>query len=299
MAVTRLTEALRPAIPKRTRTSITRLRLRARLATPAPRVLPNFLVIGGQRCGTSSLYKYLGQHPLVLPSLRKETEYFSRHHGRGLAWYLAHFPTRLGVELVDRARGSRPLTFEATPDYLWHPRAASRAAELVPEARIVVLLRDPVQRAWSHHRHMTRLGFETLSFEAALEQEDRRLAGERERILADPSYPGRSFLRFSYFSRGLYLDQLDVWRRRYPTPAVLVIRSEALYADPARALDEVLDFVGLPRWRPRRFRNYSSQPAGVDPPRLPVGAATMLAERYAPHNRRLARALGWASAWEG
>ena len=274
------------------------MRLRTRLAIPAGRVLPDFLVIGGQRCGTSSLYKYLGQHPLVLPSLRKETEYLSRYHARGLAWYRAHFPTHLGAAMVSRARGGRPLAFEATPDYLWHPLSAGRAAEIVPEARIVVLLRDPVRRAWSHHRHMTRLGFESLSFEHALDQEERRLAGERERMLADSTYQGRSFLRYSYFSRGLYLEQLQAWLQRYPADSVLVVRSEDFYADPARTLGHVLAFLGLPPWRPRQFRNYSSQSEEGEPAELPAGVAAMLAERYAPHNRRLARALGWESAWD-
>ena len=293
----RLADAVKPAVPRRVRASIVRSRLRTRQRLPGGRALPGVLVIGAQRCGTSSLYKYLGRHPAVLAPLRKETEYLSRFHVQGIEWYRAQFPTQAHLDWVSWRRRCQALTFEATPDYLWHPLAAERAAQLLPGARIVVLLRDPVERALSHHQHMTRLGFETLPFEAALDAEEGRLAGERERILADGAYPGRSYLRFSYASRGRYLEQLLAWTDRYPSERLLVLRSEDLYADPAATWVQLVEFLGLPPWDLRRFRNHSRSP-GPSPP-MAAGTRRRLEAYFAPHNERLSAHLGRDFAWAG
>src|SRR5690606_6491994 len=146
-------------------------------------VLPDFLVIGAMRAGTSSLYKYMGSHPAVIPSLRKEIKYFSSEYNqKNESWYRCHFPTGLDIRLLTSMRGTRIQTFEASPDYLLHPRAAARAAKLVPEAKIIVMLRNPVDRAFSHYQHMFRLGLETLPFEEAIVQEPVRLEAEQTRI---------------------------------------------------------------------------------------------------------------------
>ena len=99
---------------------------------------------------------------------RKEVSYFTRHFGRGEAWYRTHFPTRARVAVRRRRLHAQVRSFEATPDYLFHPLAAARAAQLVPDAKLIALLRDPVERAYSHYRHMVRLGFEDLSFDEAI-----------------------------------------------------------------------------------------------------------------------------------
>lgn len=246
------------------------------------RPLPDFLIIGAQRCGTTSLYHYLGAHPRVLPALDKEVHFLSMHWTRGEGWYRAHFPLR--ARKAGR-RPTAPLTFEATPYYLFHPLAPPRAAELVPDAKLLVLLRDPVTRAWSHYRHMVRLGLEPLSFREAIEAEPVRLAGEVARMQSDPRYDAVHHRRYSYLARGAYAEQLQQWLRHFPADRVLVLRSEALFDEPARCYGRVLEFLGLPQWAPSSFpvhTKLSPLPRG-----MPAEARRRLEEHFAPANQQL------------
>lgn len=284
-------EALKDLVPRRSRRAVAMWRVRTRASTGSVRAVPDFLIIGAQRCGTSSLYRYLSQHPCVMPSVRKEVEYFSRYYHLGSAWYRAHFPLEARRWVEERIRGNRVLTFEATPDYLLHPQAAGRAAATVPEARLIVLLRNPIDRALSHHQHMVQLGFETLPLEEALEAESSRL----EAAASDGS---RSYFRYSYKTRGRYAEQLERWMALFPRDRFLVVRSEDLYAAPAPTYREILRFLSLPSWNPREFRNHSSRTSPTQKV-TPMESSTRreLAEYFAPHNDRLAELLGWETGW--
>jgi hypothetical protein len=253
------------------------------------RPLPDFLLIGAQRCGTTSLYRYLAAHPHVLPALDKEVHFLSRHWTRGEGWYRAHFPLR--ARKAGR-RSPAPLTFEATPYYLFHPLAAARAAELVPEAKLLVLLRDPVTRAWSHYRHMVRLGLEPLSFQDAIEEEPVRLAGEVARLVSDPGYDAVRHRRYSYLARGAYAEQLQRWLGHFPPDRILVLRSEALFDEPARCYRAVLEFLGLPQWAPPSFPVHTKQ--SPLPRGMPAETRRRLEEHFAPANRELEALLGRA-----
>ncbi len=231
----------------RTKRRIAQQRLRVRGLTSSIRPLPRLLIIGTQRGGTSSLYRYLGAHPDVERSIRKETEYLTRSYGCGEAWYRSHFTLRR-----DR------LSFEATPDYLLHPQAPARAAALLPNAKVIALLRDPVARAVSHHGHMTRLGYEDLPLCDALAAEPDRLDGALDALVrGDDVADVRPLLRFSYAARGRYGEQLERWLEHTDRERLLVLRSEDLYADPAAVLHEVEDFLELRRWLPPSFPNHS------------------------------------------
>ena len=278
---------MRDVVPMRTRRDVVKLRHALRRPTSELRMLPNALIIGAQRCGTGSLYKYLGAHPCVVPSLRKETEFLSRRFSMGLGWYRAHFPTQSRP-----LPPFRPFTFEATPDYLFHPRAAERAAALVPDVKIVVLLRDPVERAYSQYRHMVRLGFETLPFDAALEAEASRIRPDIEAMAQDPLHYCRAFLHFSYASRGLYAEQLERWLDRFPRDRFLFLRSEGMYAEPATTYKHVLAFLGLPGWAPRSFRNHTGAPASGRRADISDSARARLRSFFERDQERLASLIG-------
>jgi hypothetical protein len=265
-------DAVRSRVPLEWRHRLARGRLRYRVPTGRWRALPDALVIGAQRAGTSSLYRYLGAHPGVAPSFRKEVEYFSRYEARGEDWYRAHFELR---------SGRRHLRFEATPDYLFHPLAADRAASLVPQAKLVVLLRDPAERAWSHYRHMVRLGYETLDFAAALAAEEDRCAPDLAALAADPDHDPKALLRYSYVARGHYAGQLARWYARYPRDQVLVLPSTRLFDRPAAAYGEVLSFLGLAPWSPPAFRNASAAPGAPDPTPIDPAARRRLDAAFA------------------
>ena len=214
-------------------------------ATSSWRALPDFLIVGAKRGGTTSLYNYLLSHPQVWSMVPKKmkikgTYYFDVNAvDRPLAWYRSHFAFKRTLER------NRAVTGEATPYYLYHPQAPRRAAALVPHAKIIVILRDPVDRAWSHHRERTAQGFEELTFSEALDAEPVRTAGETERIKANPDYYSMAHQMWSYMDQGRYLSGLLEWERWYSPEQILVLRSEDLYVDAPAVLDRVHAFLGL------------------------------------------------------
>ena len=157
-----------------------RLRRRARLATASARRLPDFLVIGAQRAGSTSLFAQLCEHPGVAAPSHKEIHYFDLQSFRGLRWYRSHFPP------AGRSRGR--ITGEASPYYLFHPAVPARVAEALPDVRLVALLRDPVARAYSQYQLSVRDGHETLGFEEALASRA-GAAGRRGGAAARPTAP--------------------------------------------------------------------------------------------------------------
>ncbi|MDQ3148128.1 MAG: sulfotransferase [Actinomycetota bacterium] len=226
------------------------------MATAPLRPLPDFLVIGAKRGGTTSLYRALEAHRNVLPLVpssrilplrenSKGVHYFDTGYHHGPTWYRSHFATGVARRLVVRGTGASAVTGEASPYYLFHPNAAERAASLVPGAKIVVLLRDPVERARSHFSEQRRNGVEALTFEEALEAEPLRLAGEVERMQRDPSYVSFAHEHQSYLAQSAYSDSLSRWLGRFPDDQVCVVCSEELYARPEEQVGRVLAFLGL------------------------------------------------------
>jgi hypothetical protein len=279
-------ERYRDGMGPRRRRQMALTRVALRVPSASLRKLPDFLILGAQRCGTSSLFQYLTGHPGVKRPIRKEITYFSSSWSNGPQWYRSHFPLRVDPRL----------TFEATPDYLFDPRAPSRVLSTLGPIPMIVLLRDPVERAWSHYGHMKRLGFEKLSFEEALDAESTRLAGAW-----DGAEPEKAVWRYSYAARGRYADQLERWQAVFPRQNMMVVEAERLYADPGAVLDEVNRFVGLSEWRPAEFRNWSYAGAPVAKPGssrpMPPAARERLMAEFADSNRRLPALLGWTPDW--
>ena len=292
----RAVDALKAITPVGARKRLVRIRLRLRGLTSRYRMLPDFVILGGQRCGTSSLYKYLGRHPEIAPSLRKEIEYFTIDFGRGEGWYRAHVPLRMR-HTIARLRGRSLLTFEATPDYLFDPRAPERLKALLPNAKLVVLLRDPVDRAYSHYHHMARLGFEDMTFPDAIAAEDERLDGQLTEMERDPLSRVLPFRRFSYASRGLYAEQLERWFAHFPREQFLILDSGDFFSDPKAALHRILEFVGAPTWSPSEFRNYSYTSKKTSNPDIPQPTGGELMARFAQPNRELEELLGIDLDW--
>jgi hypothetical protein len=277
----------RPAFLEPVKAPLRRLRSDYRTLTAPLRGLPSVLLIGAQRSGSTSLFNYLARHPDVLLPLAKEIHYFDLHYARGERWYRGRFPWAY------RLRGGA-ITLDASPYYLMHPLAAERAVRLLPEAKLVAVLRNPVERAYSHYQHEVRDGRESLSFPEAIEQETARLAGEEERIRREPDYYSFNHHRYSYTRRGLYLDQLRRWEARFGRSRLLVLQSEALFRDPAAAVGRVQAFLGL---RPRRDGVYKAFYQGNYDREIPAALRRRLADYFEPHNRELYRWLGEEFDW--
>lgn len=262
------------------------------------RALPEYLIIGTKRGGTTSLARWLLEHPDVRPlyparETRKGTYYFDVNHARGEAWYRSHFPTRAAHELRQRRAGHPLLLGEATPYYLHHPHAPARAAQLVPGAKVIALLRHPVDRAQGHWAERVRQGVETLSFPEAVEAEPVRLAGEEERMLADPRYVSFAHQHWSYVDQGRYARGLRRWFDAYPRHQLLVLRSEDLYADPGATYDQVLDFLGLATHRPASLKGHNRTANDEIQPDLRAHLQALLAPDIEQTETLLGRDLGW------
>ena len=199
-----------------------------------PHPLPDFLGIGVQKGGTTTLQRLLECHPQVWLPPEKEVHFFSRHYARGAQWYSGRFASAL----ADQQCG------EITPYYVFHPQAARRIAALLPKVRLIVLLRDPLERCLSHYFHACRLGFETLPLDAALALEQERLAGA-EAVLADPAGAHRSHQEHSYLARSCYAEQLDRYEQSFTAEQMLVLRSEDLFDDGGNVWNRVQEFLGL------------------------------------------------------
>lgn len=263
------------------------------LTHPA-RMLPGFLVVGAQRCGTTSMYRALVQHPAVMKAvLQKGVHYFDTSYGRGMGWYQGHFPLKAHARWVARSARMPPVTFEASPYYMFHPVAAERIARDLPGVRLLVMVRDPVERAYSAHAHELARGYETEPFERALELEAARLDGEAERIVADPRYVSHSHQHQAYRARGQYAEQLDRLEKHVGRDRIHVVDSAAFFADPGPAFDGVLDFLGLPRHGGTVFDQHNARPRSP----MPEALRTELDEYFRPYDMRLARWLGGEPSW--
>jgi hypothetical protein len=268
------------------------------MRTASRRGLPDFAIIGSKRGGTTSLYNYLLEHPLItsmFPARQniKGTHYFDNEYWRGSDWYRSHFP--LAPARRKTATGEGTLTGEASPYYLFHPLAASRMAADVPHARLVIILRDPVERAYSHYKERVRHGAETLSFSEALDREAGRLAGEEERILTVPGYTSSEHEDHSYLAQGLYAPMLRRWLAWFPPGNTMVLLSEDFYADPNKIANKVWRFLGLPphELRDRRRFNYHEAP-DLDP-EIRLDLARRVVEPNLELAELLHRELPWPS----
>jgi hypothetical protein len=238
---------------------------------------PDYIIVGTQKGGTTSLHRYLTEHPQVSGGRGKEIHFFSWKYDRGLDWYLARFPPD----------GEAKVLGEASTSYLCHPEAPARVRRVLPDVKLIVLLRNPVDRAYSQYQMNVKKGYEALTFEDALAAEPQRLCDAESR--SDPHW------RYaSYTTRGLYAEQLEWWLAEFPREQLLVLKSESFFARPDEGLQQALAFLGLPAWSPASYEVHN--PGSYHDMRPETRAR--LAAQFAPHNRQLYDLLGWNFGWD-
>ena len=266
-----------------------------RLVTSPLRLLPDFMIIGAQKCGTTFLYRLLNRHPYIVLSSRKEVHYFDNVGNNlryGMNWYRSHFPTHF-YRYYQRCFGRNFITGEASPYYIFHPSVPERVFQKVPKVKLIALLRDPVARAYSHYHHNVRNGFEQLTFEQAIGREEERLEREEERLKADTSYYSYNHVNYSYLSRGIYLRQLINWRRYFSEEQMLLIRSEDFFSNPAQIYSKILAFLGLPEWDIDEYSGSNSN--GY--PDMDPDTEKRLIVYFHPHNEKLYEFMGVDFGW--
>lgn len=256
--------------------------------TSHDRVLPNYIIIGVQKGGTSSLFRYLLQHPNVVPGFKKEVKFFDGNYQKGLEWYRYNFP------LTTQISDPHAQTGEASPSYVFHPLVPQRIKEALPNIKLILLLRDPVARAYSHYQGNLRKGQESLSFQEAIEQEQSRLEGERENIIADQKYPMYHYLVYSYLARGVYIDQVKNWFKSFPREQILILRSEDFFNNPPKVFQRVLTFLGLPDWKLDNYDIFNFGRYEKMDPHMEKKLRTY----FYPNNQELYEYLGLNFDWE-
>lgn len=247
---------------------------------------PGYLVVGTKRGGSTSIARWVSMHPEVAPCrLRKGTHYFDVNFHRGWNWYLSSFePLRDGIRV----------TGEASPYYMFHPLSIERIAEALPDVRLIVSLREPVARAWSHYQYEVQQGFENQSFPEAVALEEERLRGEEDRIRANPRYESYAHRHHTYLQRGHYAEQLERIFDHFPREQVLVTRSESMFTDPHGELARVWSHLGLTPVELQGLDRYKATHVPLD---LPPALHEELQEHYGPWNARLQQLLGPEFSW--
>jgi len=267
------------------------------------RVLPDFVVIGAAKSGTTSLYGALANHPFVVPCTTtdphfqntKEVHFFSSGSQRGQDWYRSHFPLESARREFEAEHGRPFLTGEASPSYISSYWAPGRIRKLLPDVRLLAVLRNPVDRAYSQFQMSRRQGLEPLErFEEATAAEEERLRPEVARLSVDPRYNSPDFGRWSYLARSRYAEQLERWLELFPREQFLFLKAEDLFADPGTALAATYDYLGLPQHRPDGASRLNSAQYGAIQPDL----RAEYTEYFRPHNERLYELVGIDFGWE-
>jgi len=249
----------------------------------------------GQRAGTTSLFRALMSHPNVLrPVMHKGVNYFDVRSYETWNWYLSHFPLQINARRRAAPGQRQAAVFEASGYYMFHPHAPRRIASALPNVKIVAMVRDPVERAYSAYKHEFARGFETETFEKALELEEQRIKPELARMLADPLYQSMTYRHQAYRRRGHYAEQLQAFVDLLGREQVHVVESEAFFAEPEKAYSDLLDFLGLPVVMPPSFDQFNARPGSPLSPEL----MAELREHFAPHDAALATYLGRPPWWQ-
>lgn len=245
---------------------------------------PAFLIIGAQKSGTTSLFRYLCQHPDILAPLKKEIDFFDRHWSRGWRWYATHFPLR------------RPgkITGEASTNYLFHPACPARVRLCLPDVRLIVILRDPVLRAFSHYQHERRGGNESRPFTEALTADTDAVREAHRQLAAGEIDESWVHLHRSYAERGHYAEQLARWREQFPLEQLYVTAAERFYEQPAQVCAEIFDFLGVPRRQVAPTRRHN---AGRYSMAIPEADRRWLEAYYSGLSETLARDYGVHTDW--
>lgn len=256
------------------------------------RITPSFFIIGVQKGGTTSLSKYLEQHPEIIPAQRKDVFYFNNniHYQKGINWYKAHFALKTYKKIYDSKNSTNAITYDSTPNYFDIPEAAQRIHKFNPNAKLILLLRNPIDRVWSNYQMAKRFGFETLSLEEALELENDRL--NLDIINQNHNY---IYQRLTYKKRGIYINNIKTWINTFSKDNLLILNSENLFKDTEITYNKVLDFLKLKPtekvdFKPINQGNYSEEMAPK--------TREMLAAFYQPYNEELYKLLNVDYGWK-
>ena len=235
---------------------------------------PNFLIIGAEKCGTSSLYQYIIEHPRVLGAIEKEIHFFTYNFDRGLDWYRSHFPPL--------ARNSNYITGEASTSYIaCHNNAPQRVFKLCPQVKLLAVIRDPIARAISHYHQLVRLGKEYRSLEEVVQTELEILKNVDDIWSIKQKYWSQAK---GILWHSLYVYFLQQWLNVFPREQLLIIRSEDLFTNTQDTMSQVFNFLELSEFPQKSYNTYNY---GGEYDQLQKSLVQQMKNFFEPHNRKL------------
>ena len=255
------------------------------------RVLPDFIIIGSMKCGTTSLYYDICEHPCVSAAAYDEIGFFDSNFHLGLNWYRSMFPTKRQIEGVRRKEGVA-ITGEDTPFYFWNPVAAKRIQKLLPNIKLITILRNPIDRAYSEYQDQASNESDFPSFETVIENEMNMKRNDTSLITEE------NFEIFnqknSNLLKGIYVDQLKIWTRLFPKGQIFTLTTEDLNSDSIGTLELVFQYLNLPKYKIKNPQ-YKKQKKYVS---MNTQTRKLLIQFFKPHNEELFKFIGKKFDWD-
>lgn len=252
-------------------------------AKEAEKWAPDYIIIGAQKSGTTPLYHFLKQHPQIVFK-KGEVHFFDLMFAHGSRWYKNRF---------DKRPTPQHLIGDKSPYYMCHPKVPERVHSLYPNVKIIAILRNPIDRAYSHYWHNQRAKREPLSFKEAIAAEPERLAGEKEKLMKDPKYKSNNYRRYSYLERGHYAEQLKRWLEFFPKEQIMVISSSDLRNKTEEVMQNLFTFLNLPSFTPKAYKSGAHKYPAMNPE-----VRKELAAYFQPYNEELEALLGRKFNWK-
>jgi len=273
------------------------LKLFIKITSPL-RITPDFIIIGVQRGGTTSLFRYLIQHPNIHPPkdeyglrVRNEIAFFDYNYHRGMLWYKSHFPTVFTKYYYKKILKDKFLSGETNPTHLLNTLVPERISKIKRKIKFIVLLRNPVDRAHSHYYYEKSMGLENLTMEEAIKQEEKRIVEKSK--LKDPIYS--NLVLFSYLSAGKYLEQLKFWFNFFPREQFLILKSEDLFSQPSETVQKVFEFLQLSKYNSINYKQHNPTPFKA---KMDTNLKNYLKEYFKPFNDELNKFFNRDFQWD-
>lgn len=245
---------------------------------------PDFIVAGAMKSGTTALRRFLIQHPKIALSYRNEVHFFDVRFDRGPQWYKEQFPRRPSPS---------HLIGEKSPYYLVHPRVPRRIHALYPNVKLIMILRNPIDRAYSHYHFNVRRNLEALTFEQAIVKEPSRIKKGEKELKRGPAYDNQDFRLYSYLKRGMYAEQINRWFSYFPREQILIITHEELNERPIEVMNELFAFLDLEPYDQLEIDHELS-----NYPSMQESTREELSEFFRLHNQKLYELLGRNLGWD-
>ena len=249
------------------------------------RTLPDFMVIGAVRSGTTSLYHYLDQHPSIVKSAYDELGYFDSNYELGINWYKSLFPTIFQKRKLEKKTGKFK-TYDVTPFYIYNDKVPKRIYRILPKIKLIAVLRNPVDRSYSNYF----LGSQKKRFEVIIENE-KKIIENIDRNNKEVYY---KFVHSSILARGFYAEQLERWYEVFPKEQILIIKSEELASETNKVMNKIFHFLGLDDCN---IHDSSKKNKIVYEP-MRKETRLNLTEYFRPYNKKLYSLTGIDFGWE-